>query len=240
VLEPADKTASKSVVRKDVWVRIPPAAPDLQSSFDCRAQPPDAGACVNPLELGSEYAYLLGLYLGDGMLTPAPRGVWRLRITLDQDYPNIIAECCAAIQSVADRNAGRLARTGCDEVYSHWKHWHCLFPQHAPGPKHEREIKLEAWQRSVVARRPGPFLRGLIHSDGCRVTNRVRRRLRDGVRTYEYPRYFFSNMSSDIRELFVAACRRLNVDVRPANPRNLSVARRASVLTLDQFIGPKT
>ena len=35
------------------------------------------------------YAYLLGLYLGDGCLSETRRGVYRLRITLDKKYPGI-------------------------------------------------------------------------------------------------------------------------------------------------------
>src|SRR5207245_7840295 len=36
-----------------------------------------------------EYAYLFGQYLGDGMLTACPRGVWRLRIFTASAYPGI-------------------------------------------------------------------------------------------------------------------------------------------------------
>src|SRR5438105_15958239 len=49
---------------------------------------------------GAAYAYLLGMYLGDGCLSEHRRGVWRLRITLDAAYPGIIAECTSAIESV--------------------------------------------------------------------------------------------------------------------------------------------
>ena len=48
-----------------------------------------------------------------------------------------------------------------------WKHWPCLFPQHGTGRKHERSIVLHPWQHAIVERHPGPFLRGLFHSDGC-------------------------------------------------------------------------
>jgi hypothetical protein len=44
------------------------------------------------------------------------------------------------------------------------------------------------------------FRRGLIHSDGCRVQNRVRQG-KDSC-----PRYFFSNESQDIQQLFRHAC----------------------------------
>src|SRR2546423_9554335 len=36
------------------------------------------------------YAYLLGLYLGDGCLSEGRGSVYKLRITLDQRYPGII------------------------------------------------------------------------------------------------------------------------------------------------------
>ena len=49
----------------------------------------------------SAYAYLLGLYLGDGYVSPRPRGVWLLRITLDSAYPGIVEECARAVDAIA-------------------------------------------------------------------------------------------------------------------------------------------
>jgi hypothetical protein len=46
----------------------------------------------------------------------------------------------------------------------------------------------------MVEAAPWPFIRGLIHSDGCRVVNRVTAK----GRVYTYPRYFFANESTDI------------------------------------------
>ena len=90
---------------------------------------------------------------------------------------------------------------------------------------------------ALVERFPREFLKGLIHSDGCRATNKVRGANGD---CYEYPRYFFTNHSDDIRELFTWACGLIGVDCRPNNRWNISVARRASVAVLDEFIGPKS
>lgn len=177
------------------------------------------------------YAYLLGLYLGDGCLTLTVRGVYKLRIACCSAYPDLLDECVLAMQEVLPNKVGRVERIGCHEVYSNSKHWICMFPQHGPGRKHERPIVLADWQQRIVDRYPAPFLRGLIHSDGCRVLNWV-----NGT---PYSRYHFSNASDDIRALFGRACDRLGVDWRPHNARNLSVARRASVELLDQFIGPK-
>ncbi len=114
------------------------------------------------------------------------------------------------------------------------KRWLHAFPQHGPGRKHERPIRLEPWQQEIVSRHPGEFVRGLIHSDGCRTINRFRTALPSGrVAEYAYARYFFSNLSGDIRALFCATCDVLGVRWTLSNPRNVSVAHRKSVAVLD-------
>jgi len=138
------------------------------------------------------YAYLLGLYLGDGMLSLHPRGVYRLRIFLDRAYPLIVAECEAAMSIVmpaSKTSVYRHRKEQMEEVNSFSQHWPHVLPQHGAGVKHKRRIALEPWQRRVVDRYPGRLLRGLIHSDGCRVMNKIRH----PKKTYEYPRYLFSN-----------------------------------------------
>lgn len=119
------------------------------------------------------------------------------------------------------------------------KHWPCLFPQHGPGRKHQRKIELAPWQLTIVSTFPGAFARGLLHSDGCRVTNRVRRKLPGGDRCYEYPRYFFSNESRDILGLCGGALDQRGVSWRYSRRNTISVARREAVARLDQFVGPK-
>jgi hypothetical protein len=218
-----------------MWVRVPPAVPLRDATVECIASPQDSAKCVDVRILGPSYPYLLGLYLGDGMLSRGRRNVWRLRISLDVKYPGIIERAKAAISEVANRRPGGVARLGCIEVYSYWKHWNCLFPQHGPGPKHERDVSLAPWQWRLVSRYPDEFLAGLIHSDGCRVTNRVK----GPTREYEYPRYFFSNRSPAIRAMFVSACALVAVECRRDGTQVLSVARGDSVAILDRLIGPK-
>ena len=133
----------------------------------------------------------------------------------------------------------RVARAGCVEVKCWSKHWPCLFPQHGPGRKHDRTIALVPWQQAIVSSCPDSFLRGLFHSDGCRVINRVGREMADGDRWYEYPRYFFSNESADILGLCAQTLDQLGVSWRMARPNMLSVARREAVARLDKFVGPK-
>lgn len=135
----------------------------------------------------SSYSYLLGLYLGDGCISRAGK-VWRLRVTLDAIYPRVIDECAGAMEAIMQgKRAYRLARKGCVEVSMYSKHWPCLFPQHGPCPKHLRRIELVPWQQDLVGHNSQSFLRGLIHSDGCRVV------VRD--RTSMSTRYHFSNRS---------------------------------------------
>jgi len=53
------------------------------------------------------------------------------------------------------------------------------------------------------------------------------------VAEYAYPRYFFPNLSADIRGLFCATCDQLGVRWTLPNPRNASVEHRNSVAVLD-------
>jgi hypothetical protein len=85
---------------------------------------------------------------------------------------------------------GVVQRIGCAQIKSYSTHWTCLFPHHGPGRKYTRTIALEDWQQEIVDDHPGPFLRGLIHSDGCRMTNWTQRRVAGELKRYECPRYF--------------------------------------------------
>jgi len=187
---------------------------------------------------GPAYSYLLGQYLGDGCIWNSVRtGVCYLRIASDARYTGIIDESCEAIVAVRGRapyvRADRVKRMV--TITSYWRAWMCLFPQHGRGRKHNRPISLSAWQQSIVDDSPKPFLRGLIHSDGWRGTNRVHVKGKD----YEYPRYQFSNRSQDIKDLFTSVCDRLGIEWRPWGKHHISVARRKSVALMDEFIGPK-
>jgi hypothetical protein len=191
------------------------------------------GGAAHPLDrVDRQYAYLLGLYLGDGCVSAHHRGVFKLRVFLDVRYPGIIAECRTAMRAVLPpgRATGVVSKRGCVEVYSFWKGWPCLLPQHGEGMKHTRPIVLAEWQQTVADRHPDALLRGLIHSDGCRFIS-------TGT-NWRSPRYSFSNRSDDIRRIFCEACARLGLRWTTA-PRTVYVSRRADVAVLDTFIGPK-
>ena len=185
----------------------------------------------------SAYLYTLGQYLGDGHLVTTAR-IPVLRIYACADYPEVLALVERAVRTVRGTPPGtvRSVSPRMVAVQSYWKHWPCVLPQHGPGRKHERRIELLDWQLRLVERDPWPLIRGLIHSDGCRATNRVTVR---GV-SYAYPRYFFSNESADILSIMGRALDLAGVAWRYNRPNCISVARRASVQVMDARVGPKS
>jgi hypothetical protein len=191
------------------------------------------------------YGYLLGLYLGDGHISRySQHRAPNLMITCTQSWPGVMDECEAAMAAVFPANrVCRVRRTGCSNVKVYSTHLHCVFPQHGPGKKHDRRIVLEPWQERIVRGHPWRFVRGLIHSDGCRVTNWTTRTVGGQAKRYEYPRYLFTNKSDDIRQLYCDALDRVGVEwkitARAGSPFNVSVARRASVALMDAHVGPK-
>ncbi|MFF4831126.1 helix-turn-helix domain-containing protein [Streptomyces sp. NPDC001315] len=191
------------------------------------------------------YSYLLGLYLGDGHISHySEHRVPNLMITCTESWPGLMGDCERAMRAVfPDNSVCRVRRTGCSNVKVYSKHLHCLFPQHGPGKKHERKIAFEPWQQEIVDSHPWEFIRGLIHSDGCRITNWTTRLVAGERKRYEYPRYFFANKSDDIRGLFTDTLDKVGVEwttlARGSDPFNISVARKASVALLDAHVGPK-
>jgi hypothetical protein len=186
------------------------------------------------------YAYLFGQYLGDGHIVHSQR-TCRFSITCSDAWPGVRDEVEAAMHAVLPTSStSRRQHIGCTDVRSHSLHWICLFPQHGPGMKHTRKIALEEWQQGIVEAHPGPFLRGLFHSDGCRMTNWTRRRVAGELKRYEYPRYVFSNRSLDILALCCASLDRLGIAHRRPRWDQVSVARADAVAALDAWVGSKT
>jgi hypothetical protein len=190
------------------------------------------------------YCYLLGIYLGDGCLDVQPRGGASLIVSLDLAYPEIIDTVERSIRIVfSDVAVARIFPKDARLAVLRAGHpaLPFAFPQHGAGRKHNRRIILTDWQRALTHVHPKELLRGLIHSDGCRTINRFKTKLPSGrVAEYEYPRYFFSNLSADIRAIFCEHCDLLGIRWTQSNPRNISVSHRKSVALLDQFVGPKS
>lgn len=192
-----------------------------------------------------DYAELLGLYLGDGCISGARR-TYRLRIALDLKHPRIIEDARLLLARSMPSNSVDVVAGACTtgnlanvSVYSH--HLPCLFPQHGPGKKHEREIALEHWQADLVDTAPWSLLRGLVRSDGCVFVNRtdIHR-----AHPYEYLSYNFSNKSGDIVDIFGHACELVGVVYRRTFTERrgiwqVRINRRESVAKMLMHVGLK-
>jgi hypothetical protein len=191
---------------------------------------------------GEAYCYLLGVYLGDGTVC-IQNGKW-VQVVNDRRYPRISREIRDAMEATFPGRSSRSSPSSCGEsdvlAISH-PAVPRAFPQHGPGRKHLRPIVLAAWQLELTHARPAALIRGLIHSDGCRVVNRFKTNLPSGrLAEYSYVRYFFSNLSEDIQQIFRDHCELLGIRVTQSNHRNLSVSHRDSVAILEEIVGPKT
>lgn len=183
----------------------------------------------------TDYAELLGLYLGDGHIVRARR-TYRLRLFLDSTQSEIIESARSLLERCFAGNGVGVSRTAKGSttivsVYS--RHLPCLFPQHGSGKKHTRPIVLEDWQQACLDTAPVNFIRGCIHSDGCFFINRTGR--------YRYPSYEFVNLSEDIADLFAEACDQAGILYRRYRTYRSSIRiyRRESVTMLLRTVGPK-
>jgi hypothetical protein len=179
-----------------------------------------------------DYAELLGLYLGDGHVVQLAR-TCRFRLFLDSRHTEIVLQSRALLRRCFPHHAVGtvLGHEGRMTVLSvHSSHMCCVFPQHGPGMKHTRAIRLEAWQKTLVGRAPWHLLKGLIRSDGCSFMNRTG--------PYEYLSYGFSNHSTDIIDLFCETCDALGLEYR-RYACAVRINRRSSVARLEAKIGVK-
>ena len=188
------------------------------------------------------YSYVLGLYLGDGYVAVGHTSS-SLTFVLDDCYPRIIESARVALLSVfAGRTVNIAPKHGeaATVLRVNGPEPAAAFPHHGDGKKHERPIVLAPWQREITLRHPEALLRGLIHSDGSRrASNRFSTRLPSGrIAEYAYPRYFFTNYSEDIREIFREHRELIASAARSPVQEHVGVARD-SVALLDAFVGPE-
>jgi transcriptional regulator with XRE-family HTH domain len=185
-----------------------------------------------------EYAYLLGIYLGDGYISAGQRGVWRLRVTLDAAYPAIIEECRVAMAAVLPCNrahVGRRSMGRCVDVSMWSKHWPCLIPQHGPGRKHLREISLFGWQDRSLKENVSAFC-AVLYIAMARESSRLSAR----ATTFDEPLATRSATGLAIYgNSFARAAMHWGSAGTQPSENQIAIYRQASVAILDCFVGPK-
>jgi hypothetical protein len=95
----------------------------------------------------------------------------------------------------------------------------------------ERPIYLAPWQERLVRGNREELIRGLIHSDDCRVVANDR-----GVASV---RYHFDNLSEDIKRIYCTSLEALGIHWTRPSYKDIAVYRKADTAKLDEFIGPK-
>lgn len=176
------------------------------------------------------YSYTLGLYLGDGHITEMARA-YRLRITLDSIYPNIINQAVESLEYLLPNNKVRvypITNSRAINVTVLSNRLPKFFPQHGEGVKHERDVSLKFWQENILM--PEHFVRGLIHSDGSRFIRTVGK--------YQYESYQFTNLSRHIVASFCWALRAINVKYKIVHLKHImrvNIDKREFVAILDSI-----
>ena len=197
---------------------------------------------INP----SAYCYMLGMYLGDGYINEMQReGVFRLRISLDNQYPETVEECRVQLMRLLPDNKVAVVKynnSNVSDVSCYSKLLPTLFPQHGKGLKTDRNVSLTDWQIGYVNQHPKAFLKGLIKSDGCRYINTVKVK----GKIYQYPSYGFTNTSKDIINAFLYVCNLLNLQCvvswgKSKQPNHhdrcsVTITKRKDVEFLDEFM----
>ena len=133
---------SRSAIREWRDRGIPPK----QRGANCFLCTADAEAELD----GGAYAALFGFYLGDGCVSRM-RATYSLRVFCDRAHPGIVADVSRLV-GLVHYGAGicHVAAPGMTVVQNCWNHWPCLFPQHGPGRKHERQLGMTEWQWAIV------------------------------------------------------------------------------------------
>jgi hypothetical protein len=183
-------------------------------------------------DLFPEYAYALGLYLGDGCIDKGPREVYRMRVTLTKTDAVVIHRCMRVLGQlfpINKVNAIPRKTEGATDITLHSKSLKSAFPQHGLGKKHHRKIWLADWQKEITHSCPEWLLAGLIDSDGCRLNAYYKRE------DQSYLRYDFTNFSSDILEIFADHAKRLNLHFTYPKTTRIAFYSRKDVQQIEEI-----
>lgn len=162
------------------------------------------------------YAYLLGLYLGDGYINKTER-TYRLRISLNStQHLDVIDRAKVRLEMLFPNNKiGLVNVTGanCVNLSVYNSNLVNLFPQHGVSYKHTRNIIITEKQEKLIQDYKDYLLCGLHDSDGCRYIDRRK--------VY----YQFTNASNDILNIYLDCLTPHNIQYK-LYPRNIRIRNK--------------
>ena len=191
------------------------------------------------------YAELLGWYLGDGRISRHGATCRRCASSCDAtlrrgDHRATSSSRCAA-SSRRGTMPPRPDKPGCVVITVGLEALAVPVPAARPRAQARAPDRARATgSRTIVEAFPAAFLRGLFHSDGCRVNNWA---TRDGRRREEALRLPALAVHQQLRRTSAssAAGRSISSTSRGGSPtaKTISVSRREGVARLDELIGLK-
>lgn len=180
------------------------------------------------------YAYILGMYLGDGCLSKSTKcRTCTLYITQNREYDIVVNDCLNHLKNlmkefdieptVVYRKNSKACDIKINSVYTLK-----LFPQHGEGLKHDRKINLEDWQWTHVEKEPWMFIKGLMHSDGSKYFDKYNSKWH----------WQFTNRSEDIKDILCQVCDTVGLQWTRCK-QNVSFYKSESVIMLNENVGEK-
>ncbi len=207
---------------------------DLKSlQFGFESQAPHHGVMFPNMK--SKYSYLLGIYLSDGYVSHHAR-TKRLIISLGSEETNVLAMTAQFLKELFPKNKVSLyprKEVKCMDVSLYNKGLSDMFPgaEYLSGPKHLKHLEIRDWQIDSIKMYPREFILGSIHGDGCRYLS-----------CGKYLYYNFTNLSLQIKELFVMACRLIGIEFYSTfdvSKKRIQIYKKSNIAILESFWVPK-
>ena len=178
-----------------------------------------------------DYSFILGLYLGDGCISPN-RTSYKLRITQDDKYPNLKNIINYRVNNFfTNKSFMQNRKKNCSDIGVNDKNLPLYFPQHGKGKKHDRKIELVDYQKDNLDYKE--FLRGLWVTDGSYY-----------LAQKKYECYNFTNKSTDIIALFEECLSQFNIGYRTRMKKNgvwlVEITKKTEVLKMKDLVGIKS
>lgn len=175
-----------------------------------------------------EYAYIFGVYLGDGYIIRNKR-TYKLMFSILENHTEVQKKISSQLKILFPFNKINILKrknSKCCDIIVYSNNIPLLFPQYGSGHKHERKIETTELQRFNIITYPKEFLSGLLDSDG---TSYIQSNLRF---------YMFKNKSVNIVKIFCDTCDLLDIKytvVKFKSIYSVYIRRKKYVRLLETF-----